>query len=138
MELSELTSIIFALQDRVNFYWNLYIGGIALMAGWLVATEQPLSRRLKTFFSMGFVAFMVINWASLIGTYKLLEAFTNEFQLSITTQTFQNPELFPLVQRLTFKRGPAIATLVHLLLDVGVLYFLWGAPSLKLPKNAKD
>lgn len=125
MELSELTSIIFTLQDRVNFYWNLYIGGLIVIAGWVIANDKPLSRKLKLAIITAFVLFMVINWRSLVSSYLLLDAFTEEFKLNITTQTFRNQVLFPLIQKIHFRKGAWIATLIHLLLDGGTIYFIW-------------
>jgi hypothetical protein len=62
MNLDSLISLALSIHDRVNFYWNLYIGGITLIVGWLLTNQQLKTLQLAIII----IGFLISTYTKLI------------------------------------------------------------------------
>ena len=89
MDASETAKLFTYALDKIQFYWNFYVGTILVLIGWLISTKASVSNATKALVVTGYLVFAAMNVFGLWGAYGLAEALKDDLigQLSATTHT---------------------------------------------------
>lgn len=134
LSISEVADLLFSARERIDFYWNFYIGLIVAVVGWLIAEKRTLSTRSKVIAMIAFVLAAGMNLSGLYSSYTLAAALRDDL-LRMTPAETALRETRSLLEQHSYVVQRTVALWTHFLFDGGVLALLW---SLRRPSDAEE
>src|SRR5262245_14594581 len=120
----QVLSAGYNLLDWLNFYWNFYVGSVAVLIGWLFSAKTPWVKLQQAAVTFVFLGFVVVSLIALRKTYRALDATTSDLRVRWGTD---EPFKRAIITRLS-QKGWGVAICFHVLIDAVVIYFVWNVP----------
>ncbi len=124
-EIPTLLNIAFKFVDYINFYWSFYLGFTGLGLGWLLSSNAPFLLKHKISLSILFVLATSMNLFPLLIVYKYFQSTIEEMTECSKKVATQTASFKKFLEKTSVVGGWKLAVVVHLMLDMVVLYCVW-------------
>src|SRR5574341_1131172 len=125
MTIKDVADLLFAVRERIDFYWNFYVVVVIAVIGWLVSRKKTLTLSMKVLVSVAYLIAAAINFLGLYSSYTFAEALRTDLLRMAATTPLTDTRLILeqhsyLAQRLT-------AFWIHLAVGATILLAVWFA-----------
>jgi hypothetical protein len=120
-----LLDMIEKLESRVNAYWNFFSVVAIAISGWLITAKATFTIADSVALTMAVIVFFGANFAVIRAATMRLVALDAELNATAATESFATEALRRNLSMPSMPGRLAGSVLLHLAVDVAVLYLIW-------------
>jgi hypothetical protein len=123
--IKDVADLLFALRERIDFYWNFYVVVVIAVIGWLVSLKKRLTLSMKVLVSVAYLIAAVMNFLGLYSSYAFAEALRTDLLRMIATTPLTDTRL--ILEQHSYLAQRQAAFWTHLVIGVTILLVVWFA-----------
>ena len=123
--IKDVADLLFALRERIDFYWNFYVVVVIAVIGWLVSVKLTLTRSMKVLVSVAFLIAAVANFVGLYSSYTFAEALRTDLLRMAATTPLTDTRL--ILEQHSYLTQRLAAFWIHLIIGATILLVVWFA-----------
>lgn len=120
--LVDVANLFISATEKIEFYWNFYVGTILVLLGWLISRSKPLSKSIKLIVTFGYLCFVTLNILALTASYSFAEALRKDL-LAVCLECLPNTRA--ILTEHTFEFQQKAVYWIHGLFGLGVIGTIW-------------
>ena len=123
--IKDVADLLFALRERIDFYWNFYVVVVIAVIGWLVSVKLTLTRPMKVLVSVAYLTAAVANFVGLYSSYTFAEALRTDLLRMTATTLLTDTHL--ILEQHSYLAQRQAAFWTHLIIGATILLVVWFA-----------